>query len=888
MQDLSRLVLVLGRLSRFPGWAAAVIFTLGLLLTWGLTHWHQVQNETAAIQQLKLTTTALAESVRLRLSASYHALFEVRGVLSGQLANSRSAEYEESHRLLRELSSFSGVVSVGYAARVGPAETSALLSELSQGYAHPIALRTEESNSGERFVITRTSDKKMLGTDLSSLPAVREAGMRAIWHSEAVLSRPLVQADGRQIFYLLLPVFSQGAGADNSMQRRENVQGLIFVQVAADHVIAGVADPAIELQLFDRENDFEKYSLLGKDPSGDQLRYEFLQPVGGRSWYFVGTPSATFYQGLGQVPALVTAVVGSVLSLMVSLLAYILLSMQKRIRREVDQVTGALKQSEKRQRAIFENASVGILFTVNQKTEQANPKTAELFGWSSPEEIRGLPGRDYWLSDEDYAEVGRQAGPVLATGGLYETERLMQRKDGSTFLAHIRTKAVEEIVDQQAAIWIIEDVTEQRRTERQLQANEQLMSEILEGSPIAMFVIDAEHRVTHWNQACARLTGSPTAEVVGTTNAWGGYVQGPRPVLANLVLEQVPAEKIASFYSDKFWSSELVNGAFEAEDFFPTMKPSGRWLHFMAAPLRDAEGRIIGAVETLVDVTARREAEVALEKAYSELAEAMASLQNTQRELVRHEKLAALGELVAGVAHELNTPIGNALTVSSTIKDAAQDFQQAVAMGGVRRSALETYLDDTLRGSELLIRNLGRAARLIDSFKQLAVNQRTSGHRRFPVADVLRQVCSLMQAQCSEQGGHRIEWSVDGSLEMESYPGELEQVLLALISNALVHAFDGRDPGTVALWARLGENPETLILDVTDNGCGISAENLPRVFDPFFTTRLGHGSSGLGLHLVYNQVTRVMEGQVDAFNLPEGGACFRLVLPLRVVPDAQS
>lgn len=787
--------------------------------------------------------------------------------------------------MLRDFASSPGVISVGYASRVGQAGTPALLALLSQEYHRPVTLQTEENNTGERFVITRSSAPGAMGTDLASVPAVREAGMRAVWYSEPVLSRPTMQSDGRQAFYLLLPYFPRGAGGDSTMQRRENVQGWIYVHLFADQLIGGISDPAIELQLFDRENDFESYPLLGQAHQAESLSYEFLQPVGGRSWYFVGTPTAAFYQGLGQLPARLTTIAGCILSLMLSLLVYVLLNMQQRIHRVVDEVTAALKISEKRQRAIFENASVGILFTVNRQTEQANPKAAELFGWPSVEAIQGLPGRVYWPSDADYEQIGRLAGPALTAGQVFETEHLMQRKDGSTFLAYIRAKAVTEISTGKATIWIIEDVTERRRMESQLRANEQLLREILEGSPVAMFVIDAEHRVTHWNQACARLTGSPTAAVVGTTMAWGGYAQGPRPVLANLVLEQLPPEKIASFYSDKFRSSVLVNGAFEAEDYFPAMHPSGRWLHFMAAPLHDAEGQIIGAVETLVDVTARREAEMKLEKAYAELAEAMVSLKEAQRELVRHEKLAALGELVAGVAHELNTPIGNALTVSSTLQDATQIFQQAVA-GGVRRSVLDTYLEDTLRGSKLLIRSLERAARLIESFKQLAVSQRASEHRRFAVAEVVDRVCCLMLAQRNGRQGLQITGCVDGDLTMESYPGELEQVLLALVGNALVHAFEGREIGMVSLTARLGERPETLVLEVLDDGCGIAIEDLPRVFDPFFTTRLGQGGSGLGLHLVYNQVTGVLGGQIDAFNLPDGGACFRLLLPVKVGADS--
>jgi len=141
-----------------------------------------------------------------------------------------------------------------------------------------------------------------------------------------------------------------------------------------------------------------------------------------------------------------------------------------------------------------------------------------------------------------------------------------------------------------------------------------VLSQLVEGNPVATIVIDAQHRVTHWNRACAQLTGTPAEKIIGTREQWRAFYAHPRPIMADLIVEGALEAAVDHFYHGKFKRSELIGGAFEAEDFFPTFGQGGRWLFFTAAAIRNAQGEIIGAIETLQDVTARRSAEEALRK----------------------------------------------------------------------------------------------------------------------------------------------------------------------------------------------------------------------------------------------------------------------------------
>jgi signal transduction histidine kinase len=265
-----------------------------------------------------------------------------------------------------------------------------------------------------------------------------------------------------------------------------------------------------------------------------------------------------------------------------------------------------------------------------------------------------------------------------------------------------------------------------------------------------------------------------------------------------------------------------------------------------------------------------------------ELSSALEQLTATQNELRRSEKMSSLGSLVAGIAHELNTPIGNSLTVASTLQHHAAQF--ALDMDkGMTRSHLNEFVNSTREGADILMRGLQQAGDLVASFKQVAVDQTSEKRRVFGLSDTLAEII-LTLGPMLRKTSHSVHCAIDGQIQMDSYPGALTQIITNLINNALLHAFAERKQGQIKISASMHD--DRIELSVCDDGVGIPEVYLNRVFDPFFTTRLGQGGSGLGLSIVYNLVQDVLGGSISASNGAVQGACFTLHLP-RVAPELQ-
>lgn len=269
----------------------------------------------------------------------------------------------------------------------------------------------------------------------------------------------------------------------------------------------------------------------------------------------------------------------------------------------------------------------------------------------------------------------------------------------------------------------------------------------------------------------------------------------------------------------------------------------------------------------------------ALEKTNQEMAEVIQTLKHTQSELVESEKMAALGSLVAGVSHELNTPIGNSVIAASTITDITRQFMAQVSDGHIRRAQLSAYLEEVATGADILQRNLMRAGDLVASFKQVAVDCSSSQLREFRLQEVIRETLMTLRPAFKKLPV-RFEQEIPETIYMHSYPGPLTQVITNLVNNAVIHGLSELPQGQVTVAATQISDQEVQIT-VTDNGRGIPPENMQRIFEPFFTTRLGHGGSGLGLHIVYNNVTQILQGKIRVQSEP-GCTVFTLNLPCKI------
>jgi signal transduction histidine kinase len=265
-------------------------------------------------------------------------------------------------------------------------------------------------------------------------------------------------------------------------------------------------------------------------------------------------------------------------------------------------------------------------------------------------------------------------------------------------------------------------------------------------------------------------------------------------------------------------------------------------------------------------------------------ASAYHQLKETQAQLAAQEKLASLGSLVAGVAHELNTPIGNSLLMASTLQEKTSDIAARFDATTLRRSDLADYMSASREASSLIMRSLHNAAELVNSFRQVSVDQASAQRRRFDLAQACQEIAATLM-NTVRLAGHRLELEVPPGIVMDGFPGPLGQVVINFVNNALLHAFDGPG-GTMVLSAALLDGGAVRI-EFRDDGRGIPQADQARIFDPFFTTRMGQGGTGLGLNISWNIVTTLLGGTIRIDGAAGQGAAFILELPLRA-PEAQA
>lgn len=422
-----------------------------------------------------------------------------------------------------------------------------------------------------------------------------------------------------------------------------------------------------------------------------------------------------------------------------------------------------------------------------------------------------------------------------------------------------------------------------RKREQALRENEQKLETIFQASPTAMLVasLGVEARVLAVNAAWERLFQLENKDVVGCD--------------ANeLALWEDPADR-ARFVAQL--KEERSVEAFEAWVVCGEGRRS--LLRIDARTARVGEGLLL--LVTLVDLTELRRIEhevralnaeleqrVAqrteeLSRTNVELASSLHELRTMQDHLVQTEKNAALGGMVAGLAHEINTPVGNALMAATSIQQGVIDFRGRLAQG-VKRSEFESFLELLGASSEIAERNLHRAAELVSSFKQVAVDQTSDQRRRFDLSEVVREIVLTLQPTFRGTP-YVLNNTIEPGCQLDSYPGALGQVLTNLINNAVMHGLDGRPAGAVRL-AALCSGGEVEVL-VTDDGWGIPAELQARIFEPFYTSKRGQGGTGLGLHISHGIVARVLGGSLNVRSDVGQGSAFILRIP-RVAPQPET
>lgn len=315
---------------------------------------------------------------------------------------------------------------------------------------------------------------------------------------------------------------------------------------------------------------------------------------------------------------------------------------------------------------------------------------------------------------------------------------------------------------------------------------------------------------------------------------------------------------------------------------------------------RGPDGRALRMLGTTGDITEFKNHELALEKLNEELETrveqrtqaldrsnrelqvSLRELRDAQEQLVHAEKMAALGGLVAGVAHEINTPLGIGVTAASYLEQETRKLGVELEEKRLTAEGLHRFRQSALESCQLILRNLMRADKLVKSFKQVAVDQSSEQKRRIDLAAYLSEIMSSLHPTL-KRTQHEVAIDCPAGLELDTYPGALYQIVVNLVMNSLTHAFGSRNDGHITIRARRVD--DNVVLGYRDDGIGMSDEVRKKMFEPFFTTRRGEGGSGLGMHIVWNLVTQVLQGSIQVESAPGAGTAFELRFPAELRED---
>ena len=269
----------------------------------------------------------------------------------------------------------------------------------------------------------------------------------------------------------------------------------------------------------------------------------------------------------------------------------------------------------------------------------------------------------------------------------------------------------------------------------------------------------------------------------------------------------------------------------------------------------------------------------ALKESNQELLSTLEKLHEFQGQLVETEKMASLGDMVAGIAHEVNTPIGLGVTASSLLSDKLNEIKVAFEDKTLKSSQLKKFLTDGVENVSIIFRNLERAAKLISSFKKVAVDQSNAESSTFNVHDLLEEILLTLSAKLVSSNV-TVSLICPEELNIRSKSGPINQILINLILNSIYHAFEEVGHGKITI--NVMNLSDQLHINYSDDGQGIDNAMKAKIFDPFTTTKRGSGGSGLGMHLVYNLVTQALDGHIVLDNEPEHGVSFDITFPVEI------
>ncbi|MCZ4303999.1 PAS domain-containing protein [Zoogloeaceae bacterium G21618-S1] len=543
-------------------------------------------------------------------------------------------------------------------------------------------------------------------------------------------------------------------------------------------------------------------------------------------------------------------------------------------RREAER---ALSESEQKFHAIFNQTFQFIgLMSPDGILLEANQTSLDFAGVPASEVI-GRPFADgpWWRGAPESRQRLLSAIKRAATGQFERFETEHPSADGTTHFVDFSLKPVFDALGR-VSLLIPEgrDITSFKLTQAELQAGREMFATVFDKSPVAMDLLSlTQHDILQVNAAWERVLAIDATRAIGNNTIVLDLWENPSE--RQRFLDLVAQRSRVDGFEARLRRGDRSIGTFEISSCVVYLDDQ----RVLLSALVDVteQHRVQEQVRALNATLEER-----VKQRTEELLQAKERLEQAMGQLVQSEKLASLGAVVAGVAHELNTPLGNALTVASALHAAVRQCQRDAAAGGLTRTRFDEFMHTSQTAAELLERNIDRAARQINTFKQVAVDQTSERRREFDLRDIVDEALITFGPGLAKSP-HALTVDIPEALWMESYPGPLGQVLSNLVTNALTHAFDDTTNGQMVLRART-DGADEVVFSFEDNGRGMSAEVAAHIFDPFYTTRLGQGGSGLGLYIVYNVITGILGGQVSLSTAPGEGACFVVRLP-RLAPE---
>jgi PAS domain S-box-containing protein len=413
---------------------------------------------------------------------------------------------------------------------------------------------------------------------------------------------------------------------------------------------------------------------------------------------------------------------------------------------------------------------------------------------------------------------------------------------------------------------LTEEVLARRASELALQESELRVRAVIDSANEAFIGIDADGIIFDWNRRAEIVFG------------WARDEALTRPVVELIIPPQYRQPHLAGMR--RFLATgdgPVLNRCIEVSALHRDGHEFPVELSIWQIP--HARCPIFGAF--VRDITERKHADALLQQLNESLErrveERTLDLRRAMDQIVESEKLASLGGIVAGVAHELTTPIGNMMLMASTMEERIVGLAGTANQGKLTKSALDAFLAESANAGKVIVRSAERASVLIESFKQIAVDQTSQRRRNFDLRELAADILNTLGTEMRHAHATS-ELRIPPDIEMNSFPGDLEQILTNLITNSLRHGFRDRGEGKITIGAHTDGEQVSIIYQ--DDGVGIAPELHRKVFEPFYTTRLGQGGSGLGMFIVHNLVHGPLKGEIRIDSQCGQGVKFTVIVPL--------